>query len=158
VVTLPRSEFLDQAHIKTVCTRVQFAADACPRGAVYGHAVARTPLLDDALQGPVYLRSSNHKLPDLVADLHGLIDVEVVGRIDSIGGGIRANFESVPDAPVKSFTITMQGGKKGLLINSRDICADTYRVSAAFRAQNGRTIDLQPKLAAACGGRKAKRR
>ena len=30
-LTLPGSELLDQAHIKTICTRVQFAADACPR-------------------------------------------------------------------------------------------------------------------------------
>jgi hypothetical protein len=87
VVTLPRSEFLDQSHIRTVCTRVQFAADACPSGAIYGHAVAKTPLLDEELKGPVYLRSSDNKLPDLVADLHGIIDVEVSGRIDSIRAG-----------------------------------------------------------------------
>ena len=158
VVTLPRSEFLDQAHIRTVCTRVQFAADACPAGAIYGHAEASTPLLDEALSGPVYLRSSDHKLPDLVADLHGLIDVEVVGRIDSVRGGIRASFESVPDAPVDTFTIAMQGGKKGLLVNSRDICAHSYRIEARFEAQNGKRASLEPKLRARCGkGRKAKR-
>jgi len=156
VVTLPRSEFLDQAHIRTICTRVQFAADQCPAGSIYGHAVATTPLLDEALQGPVYLRSSDHDLPDLVADLHGLVDVEVIGRIDSIKGGIRANFESVPDAPVDRFTITMQGGKKGLLVNSRDICAHTYKINAEFKGQNGKEATLIPKLQAACKG-KAKR-
>jgi hypothetical protein len=158
VVTLPRSEFLDQSHIRTVCTRVQFAADACPAGSIYGHAEARTPLLEETLQGPVFLRSSNNKLPDLVAELHGIVDVEVVGRIDSIKGGIRANFESVPDVPVESFTITMQGGKKGLLVNSRDICARTYRINAAFTAQNGKETTIRPKLQAKCGKkRKAKR-
>lgn len=158
VVTLPRSAFLDQSHIRTVCTRVQFAADACPPGSIYGHAVATTPLLDESLQGPVYLRSSNHKLPDLVADLHGLIDVEVVGHIDSIRGGIRASFESIPDAPVDTFTIAMQGGKKGLLVNSRNTCARDYRVEAEFRAQNGKEVGLRPKLKAACKkARKAKR-
>ena len=30
IVTLPPASFLDNAHIKTVCTRVQFAADDCP--------------------------------------------------------------------------------------------------------------------------------
>jgi len=158
VVTLPRSEFLDQSHIRTVCTRVQFAADACPAGSIYGHAVARTPLLDEELQGPVYLRSSDHKLPDLVADLHGIVDVEVVGRIDSIGGGIRANFEQIPDAPVESFEITMQGGKKGLLVNSRSICAHNYRLNAEFSGQNGKEATLTPKLQASCKAkRKAKR-
>jgi hypothetical protein len=156
VVTLPKSEFLDQANIRTVCTRVQFAVDACPPGSIYGHATARTPLLEETLQGPVYLRSSNHKLPDMVAALHGIVDVEVSGRIDSIGGGIRASFESVPDVPVESFTISMQGGKKGLLVNSRNICARTYRMSAEFVAQNGKETTLRPKLRANCS--KAKRK
>jgi hypothetical protein len=158
VITLPRSEFLDQSHIRTVCTRVQFAADACPAGSIYGHAEARTPLLDETLQGPVFLRSSNNKLPDMVAELHGIVDVEVVGRIDSVKGGIRANFESIPDVPVESFTITMQGGKKGLLVNSRDICARTYRIKAEFDAQSGKETTIRPKLQAKCGKkRKAKR-
>lgn len=159
VAALPRSEFLDQSNIRTVCTRVQFAANACPAGSIYGHAEARTPLLDETLQGPIYLRSSNHKLPDLVAFLHGIVDVEVVGRIDSIKGGIRASFESVPDVPVESFTIAMQGGKKGLLVNSRNICASTYRINAEFNAQNGKEITLRPKLQAKCSHkRKAKHR
>ena len=160
VVTLPRSEFLDQAHIRTICTRVQFAANACPAGSIYGHAVAKTPLLDEQLQGPVYLRSSSHNLPDLVAALHGIVDVEVVGRVDSVKGGIRASFESIPDAPVESFTITMQGGKKGLLVNSRNICAHDYRLNAEFEGQNGKEVTLTPKMQAACKGKakKAKRR
>jgi uncharacterized repeat protein (TIGR01451 family) len=164
VITLPHSEFLDQANIRTVCTRVQFAAgggngEQCPAASIYGHATAKTPLLDEELQGPVYLRSSDHKLPDLVADLHGIVDVEVAGRIDSINGGIRANFESIPDAPVESFTITMQGGNKGLLVNSRDICAHKYRIDAEFKGQNGKEAALTPKLRAACRAkRKAKQR
>lgn len=51
-VALPRSEFLENAHIGTVCTRVQFAADNCPIKAIYGHARAITPLLDEPLEGP----------------------------------------------------------------------------------------------------------
>ena len=157
VVTLPRSEFLDQSHIRTICTRVQFAANACPAGSIYGHAEAKTPLLDETLSGPVYLRSSSHKLPDLVIALHGIVDVEVVGRIDSIKGGIRASFESIPDAPVEEFQITMQGGKKGLLVNSRNICARPYKLNAEFEGQNGKEATLTPKLVASCNGRQAKR-
>jgi hypothetical protein len=157
VVTLPRSEFLDQSHIKTICTRVQFAADACPAGSIYGHATATTPLLDERLSGPVYMRSSDNKLPDIVADLHGIVDVEVVGRVDSIRGGIRTTFEQVPDAPVDVFTITMQGGKKGLLVNSRDICERAYRLDAKLKAHNGKRITLRPALKAKCKqGRRAR--
>ncbi|MGN6201287.1 MAG: hypothetical protein ACTHNY_02650, partial [Solirubrobacterales bacterium] len=37
-VALPHSEFLAQEHIGTICTRKQFAADACPKKSVYGKA------------------------------------------------------------------------------------------------------------------------
>ena len=46
-VTMPHSEFLAQEHIKQICTRQQFAADTCPPGSIYGHAVAYTPLFDE---------------------------------------------------------------------------------------------------------------
>jgi hypothetical protein len=152
-VALPHSEFLDQAHIRTICTRVQFAAEACPPGAVYGKARAFSPLLDRPLEGPVYLRSSSNPLPDLVVDLKGQIHVAVVGRIDSVHGGIRNVFNTVPDAPVSKFVLELQGGKKGLLVNSRDICRHTNRATANYVAQNGKAAGYRPELKAKCGGK-----
>jgi hypothetical protein len=150
VVRLPRSAFLDQAHIRTICTRVQFAADSCPPGAVYGHVRAFSPLLEEPLEGPVYLRSSDHNLPDLVFDLHGLVDFEAVGRIDSKRGGIRATFAQVPDAPISKVLLSMQGGRKGLIVNSTDLCRAPHRVSALFSAHNGKRRTLRPQLRASC--------
>jgi hypothetical protein len=150
VVSLPHSEFLAQNHIKTICTRVQFAADQCPNGSIYGFVKATTPLLDKPLEGPLYLRSSSHPLPDLVAALHGQIDVDLVGRIDSKNGGIRTTFDAVPDAPVTKFTLTMQGGKKGLLENSRNLCATTNKADVKFTAQNGKTANSTPVLTNSC--------
>jgi hypothetical protein len=160
-VALPHSEFLDQAHIRTICTRVQFRANACPQGAIYGHAEALTPLTDAPLSGPVYLRSSDNPLPDLVAALRGPdsqpIEVVLAGRIDSVNGGIRSSFEAVPDQPVSTFTLNMQGGKKGLLVNSRNICKSVNRATAKFTGQNGKTATLRPKLQNACKKKAAKK-
>jgi hypothetical protein len=155
-VGLPRSAFLAQEHIRTVCTRVQWAAEACPKAAIYGRAKAWSPLLDAPLAGNVYLRSSDNELPDLVADLRGQIRVALVGRIDSLNGGIRTTFESVPDAPVTKFVLRMQGGKKGLLVNSRDICSSVNRASALLDGQNGKTHDSRPVLKNGCGKAKKK--
>jgi len=149
-VALPHSEFLAQSHIRTICTRVQFAADSCPKGSIYGRARAITPLLDKPLEGPVYLRSSSNPLPDLVADLNGRIHVALVGRIDSVNGGIRNSFEAVPDAPVSKFTLSLPAGKKGLLENSTDICRGRHRANATFTAHNGRVVVLRPELEARC--------
>ena len=154
-VALPHSEFLDQGHIRTVCTRVQFAegdgnGSACPPGSAYGSAIATSPLVDYALVGNAYLRSSEHELPDLVIALHGPpsqpLAVDVVGRIDSVRGGIRTTFEGVPDLPVSKFVLKMKGGKKGLLQNSTDICQGKHRATAVLDAHNGKTADLRPAL------------
>ncbi len=151
-VALPHSEFLDQAHIGTVCTRVQFAASACPAASVYGYVKAKSPLLDEVLSGPIYLRSSSHLLPDLVAAFRGgRIPVNLSGRIDSLNGGIRNTFDFVPDVPVSWATFTFQGGSKGLLQNSRNICLGTQKATAKFKAQNGAALTLRPVLKNACG-------
>jgi hypothetical protein len=153
-VRLPSSELIENSHFDTICTRVQFAAKQCPPGSVYGHAVAKTPLFDTPLKGAVFLRSSNHKLPDLVAVLRGPssqpVEVDLDGRVDSVNGGIRNTFEVVPDAPVERFTLTLQGGKKGLFVNSADLCEKTYKALARFTAQNGRRVTLHPPLVASC--------
>lgn len=162
-VTLPRSAFLEQAHIRTVCTRVQFNAGAgngerCPKGSVYGKAVAVSPLLDEPLRGKVYLRSSDHPLPDLVAALGSRkVDINLAGRIDSLNGRLRTTFAAVPDAPITKFVLQMQGGRKGLIVNSTDICDGKHRAVASFTGQNEKRRKLNPLVKARCGGKKARK-
>jgi hypothetical protein len=159
-VALPGSEFLAQDHLDHVCTRVQYAADGgggagCPKGTVYGHARAFTPLLDHPLEGPVYLRSNggDRELPDLVASLGGQIHVDLVGYIDSNKqtGGIRTTFAKVPDAPVSKFVLKMPGGKKSLLENSTNICRGKHRAIVKMDGQNGKVHDFAPLVQAECG-------
>jgi hypothetical protein len=158
-VALPHSEFLDQGHIGTVCTRVQFAAEACPAASIYGRVEAKTPLLDETLSGNIYLKSSNHQLPDLVAAFRGgRIDANLVGRVDSIHGGIRNTFEFVPDVPVTSATFSFFGGKKGLLVNSRNVCKGKPKATALFKGQNGDELTLRPVLKSACAKAKKQKR
>lgn len=149
-VGLPHALFLDQASLATICTRVQFAAHKCPKRSVYGHAKAVTPLLGKPLKGPVYLRSSDNPLPDLVAHLKGQVDVDVVGRIDSFHGGIRTTFDRVPDVPVSKFVMTLPGGKRGLLVASRDLCKGKVKAIVRFKAQNGKKVNRRSTLRTPC--------
>jgi hypothetical protein len=149
-VALPHALFLDQASLGSVCTRVQFAAGQCPKKSIYGHARAFTPLLGKPLEGPVYLRSSNNTLPDMVAHLQGQVDIDLVGRIDSFKGGIRTTFDRVPDVPVSKFVMTLPGGKKGLLINSRSLCAKPVKAIIRIKGQNGKKANSKPKLRTPC--------
>ncbi len=162
-VRLPRSAFLDQSHIRTICTRVQWAADACPKGSIYGDVSVKTPLLDYTLKGHVYLRSSVHKLPDLITDLRGPsyqpIRVELSGKTDSVKGALRNTFSFIPDAPFTQARLVLYGGKRGLVVNSRDICAHTYRATVTMDGQNGKIHDFRPVVRnGACGKARRKHR
>jgi hypothetical protein len=140
-LALPHALFLDQGNIRTVCTRVQLAEKKCPKAAVYGHAEAKSPLLGKKLKGPVYLVSSNHELPDLVADMRGQVNIQLYGVISSKHGGIKTVFNNVPDVPVTKFILRMEGGKKkGLLQNSTNLCKGPLSSVMSMKGQNGKKI------------------
>ena len=155
-LTLPHALFLDQSHIQTVCTRPQLASQTCPTAAVYGHAEAVTPLLSDKLKGPVYLVSSSHNLPDLVADLHGQVNIQLHGVIGTKHGGLKTVFNPLPDVPVKKFILNMEGGKKSLLVNSTNTCKGSRRAVLNIKAQNGKQVKNNkfPLNMSSCGKKK----
>jgi hypothetical protein len=149
-VALPHALFLDQASLGSVCTRVQFNANKCPKKSIYGYAKATSPLLGKPLKGPVYLRSSKNLLPDMVAHLKGQVTIDLVGKIDSYKGGIRTTFGHVPDVPVKKFTLVLPGGKHGLLVSSRDLCQAPVKALVRFKAHNGRKQNSRQALKTPC--------
>lgn len=105
------------------------------------------------LEGPVYLRSpaAGHKLPDIVAALNGQIDIDLDGKVDAVrGGGIRTTFQTVPDAPVSNFSLTLDGAGRGLLENTTNLCTHPLHVSALIAGQNGRTASQTPVLGTPC--------
>jgi hypothetical protein len=151
-VTMPHSEFLAQNHIKEICTRPQFEAERCPPESVYGHAVAYTPLFDQPLRGDVYLRSSSHRLPDLVASLKsGAIRIVLEGKIGPAKQGIRTLFDNVPDAPIDRFVMTLNGGKRGLLVNSANICKAPPSATVRALGQNNIGASFTTRLHGQCG-------
>lgn len=158
-VTLPPSVFLEQGNIKTICTKAQFAAHRCPPGSIYGHVRAFTPLLEEPMEGPAYLRASSHTLPDLVFALRGHgVEVDVAGRIDSSKGGIRGTFPVIPDAPVTKFVLKMKAGKRGLLVNAENLCRGEQLATARFMGQANHGWRLHPTLKADCKKKKKGRK
>ncbi|MGN6253924.1 MAG: hypothetical protein ACTHO8_02945 [Solirubrobacterales bacterium] len=158
-VVFPPTVFIDQGHIREVCTRVQFAAHACPASSVLGRARAVTPLLDRPLEGPVYFRSngSERTLPDVVADLNGQIHIVLIGFVGSKHAKgsevsrLKTTFATVPDAPISKFSLDLKGGKHGLLVNSADLCSHRQRAEVSMRGQNGKTTHTKLPIATSCG-------
>jgi hypothetical protein len=155
-LTLPHSLFLDNSHIKTVCTRPDLAAHTCPKSSIYGHAEAITPLLDKKLKGKVYLVPGGHELPDLVADLRGQVEIQLHGVISSKRGGLKTVFNNTPDVPVTKFILNMQGGEKSLLVNSTNICNGKQLAVLNIKGQNGKKVvnNKYPLNISSCGAKK----
>jgi NHL repeat len=159
-VDMPKALFLAQNHIRQICTGVQFAEENCPSDSVYGKATVFSSLLDEPLRGPVYLRSSSHRLPDMVASLRsGSIHILLQGRIGPTGsGGIQVYFDNVPDAPIEAFVMQLNGGKRGLLENSADICSHPPTAMVKALGQNNRGSIYTTRLRGNCGNRRQRRK
>lgn len=111
-VTLPGAVLLDNRHIGDVCTRAEFAAARCSTDAIYGRAKAWTPLLERPLEGPIYLRESKTRLPELAVALGGRLQLDLIGRVDSVRGHLRSTFGALPDVPLSKVALTMKGGRR----------------------------------------------
>ena len=110
------------------------------------------------MEGPAYLRSSQHTLPDLVFALRGQgVEVDVVGRIDAFRGGIRGTFASIPDAPVSKFVLRMNGGKRGVLVAAGNLCGGPQIATARFVGHANRGWRLHPEVKPECKRKKRRR-
>jgi hypothetical protein len=163
-VVLPKGMLIANAHVNNPCTRVQFNStpipgEGCPPKSVLGNAKVWSPLLEKPEQGKVYFRSNGGErlLPDLVIALRGQIPLQLVGFIDSVGKKgaevrrVRSRFLNIPDAPVSRFELTLAGGKRGLLENSKNLCKSKNIAKFDLTGQNGKQSLTEPKLEVQCG-------
>jgi hypothetical protein len=125
-----------------------------------GYAKVWTPLLDEPLKGPAYAVSGYGKLPHLAFILNGQVMLIPQAESKSVNKGhLKTTVPVIPDAPVGHFRLTLLGGSKGYLINTRDLCvAGSGKITIAYDAQNGRraTQRIAPKLP--CGKQKRAKR
>ena len=158
-VTLPFEIGPHLAALGTVCTNAQLAADACPAGSKVGTANATSPFLATPLNGPVYLvQQQGVVIPGLVADLKGRVPIKIRIATSILGGRlIKSTVTDVPDLPVGSFTLNLDGGDKGVLESKYDLClsGSKHRTMAAgvdFSAHSGAKTASKPRIAVeGCG-------
>ncbi len=134
-LTLPSTELVDSSHIKS---------------APIGFARVTSPILEKPIKGAVSLHSSGHAIPDLEIALRGDVDLDLAGRISSAHGGIRVQFASLPDVPLTKFTLTLDSGRRGLLVNSADLCQGQAHATAKLAGQNGAGARRNVPLRASC--------
>ena len=87
--------------------------------------------------------------------------MKLVPRADTVtvkGGRLQTTAPVVPDAPIGHFSLTVFGGGRGYLVNTRNICTHQPVTRVAYTGQNGRTLSQSIKVKAACGKKKQRRR
>jgi hypothetical protein len=124
-VTLPEGLTVNPSRASGLqaCSAAQSAvgtenAPTCPIASRIGHVLVTTPLLNEKLEGGVYVLSSNP--PDvklLVAASGAGVNVKLPGtaHLDETTGRITATFQEAPELPFSDFKMTFDGGPKGAL-------------------------------------------
>ncbi|HEX2161661.1 MAG TPA: hypothetical protein VHF88_07555 [Thermoleophilaceae bacterium] len=125
VVRLPKSLALDPANAQAVCGFEAAQRAKCPRKTRIGKATAVSPVLNRPLRGPVYFvqgiridpETGNRirTLPSLLVKLNGEIRINLRATTDVRRGALVSTFPNVPDAPVSRFSLSLKGGKGGVL-------------------------------------------
>ncbi len=149
---LPAAELLDLRHLDSLCPRGT-AVDECPGSSRLGYLRLRSPSLEEPLVGPVYLRVPSHRLPDLTAEVSsGPFRFLLRGRTIGAAGRIGVSLGALPDLPLSKAVLTLAGGRRGIVVNSRPLCRGTGVAAASITAHNGkrRELRVRPRLGPAC--------
>lgn len=146
---LPLALVLEPKHAQALCKPEQAAAYNCPKTSIVGSASARS-VLPDELRGPVYFVEGRRKtasgrtvasLPDLWIPLSAdgvTIDVRASSQVDPKTDRLIATFHDLPDAPIKTFKLKINGGKHGILVVSgKSTCARDMTLDTRYTGQSG---------------------
>ncbi len=156
-VTLPKQLPSRLTTLQKACLASVFEANpaACPPESLVGTAVASTPLLSAPLTGPVYIVShGSAKFPDTEVVLQGEgITLILDGNTDIKKGITTSTFNTVPDAPVSKFELTLPEGPHSILSPflptkaKYSMCGQSLNMPTVITGQNGAAVMQTTKIA-----------
>jgi hypothetical protein len=166
-VTLPKALPSRLTTIQQACPEATFNANpaSCPAGSNIGVATASTPVLANPVVGPAYLVShGGAAFPDLVLILQGEgVKLELIGSINIKKSITSSAFNTVPDAPIRSFELKLpEGPHSGLAAvlpakAKGSLCGSSLTMPTTLTGQNGAQIKQNTRIAVTgCGKTKKK--
>ncbi|HEX5922871.1 MAG TPA: hypothetical protein VFY45_03500 [Baekduia sp.] len=165
-VTLPLSLALDpnNAESDSLCEYTDGLKNQCPQKSVIGTMTAISPVLKGPLSGKIYFvkgvrtdpKSGRQirTLPTLLIQLRGEVNINLRAT-NSVPDNkhLTTTFASIPDAPLSSATVKLNGGKKGILVvtdDHDDICYTPQKPFLAAAAQSGDRYDAATTMTVQC--------
>jgi hypothetical protein len=153
LTTLPKQLPARGSTLMKACLAATFEVaeppGRCSSESRVGGATATTPVLPGTLSGPAYLVShGGEAFPDLDVILRGDgVTVVLVGHTHvSSAGVITTNFESLPDAPISSFSLNLPIGPHSVLAGNGNLCASTLTMPTTIVAQSGSKITQNTRI------------
>ena len=150
-VTLPVSLGPNLSVTQRACSRAQADASSCPESSRVGTAIIDSPLQAVPVRGPVYIAyNSSAALPGLIVMLPAPVSVRLDGVVALLVNRTQNTFASNPDLPVRSFTLSFDGGRPdSVLVLAQDLCAKgtDLKMSVKLVAHNGKESTFQHELA-----------
>ncbi len=165
-VTLPLSLALDpnNAESDSLCEYSDGLKDQCPAKSIIGTVTAISPLLKTPINGKVYfvkgIRTDPktgrqiRTLPTLLTELRGEVNLNLRGT-NTVPDNkhLTSTFPMVPDAPLSSFTLKLNGGKKGILVitdGNNNICYTPQKPFLAAQGHNGKRLETATTMTVEC--------
>jgi hypothetical protein len=151
-VELPRQMPSVLTTLQKACLAKVFEEDPehCPEHSVVGQAVVHTQLLPVPLEGKAYFVShGDEAFPSLTMVLKGYgVTVDLIGTtyIDPKTSITSTTFQTVPDVPFESFTLTLNQGEYPALgaylpgTSGTSFCGQKLVMPTEMIAQNGLAI------------------
>jgi hypothetical protein len=157
VAKLPLSLALDPDNAQALCKPEQRLARSCPAKSIVGRARGIS-VLPSPLTGPVYFVEATRRsaagrvirtFPNLWIPLSGdgvAIDITASSTVDSVGRLV-TTFDRLPDAPITTFQLAIDGGKHGIItVSGKPGACDRSRVvDFQLTGQNDKVREMPVK-------------
>lgn len=147
--------------VKAICARGDAREGLCPAASRVGTGVAHAPLLNEPLQGPVYLvQPQGGGFPDFWSDLEGMgVKIQLVAESSQQGNHLVTEMSDLPDVPLSTFTMNLNGGKGGLFSFNGNPCGRNRGLTSpvSLLAQDGAGRRMQVPFKTSCARSHRKR-
>jgi hypothetical protein len=145
IVKLPKQLKARLDTLRQACRAPMFAGNptSCPPGAVIGTGTVRTPVLNSALVGPIYLIShGGAAFPSLAMVLRAEgVSVTLAGVISIAKNGvISSTFRTLPDVPVTLLNLNFPEGPHSAFGAIGKLCGQKLTMPTTIEGDNGKRI------------------
>jgi hypothetical protein len=145
---LPKGLSANSSELVNACTTTPVSN--CPASSNVGTASVSSPLMAQPLTGRVVLTSSG-SMPSVAIVFPAPYALTLVGTSSQNSNGqFVTTFSNMPDLPLSTTTVSLNGGSNALLTGGLGLCFGSQTLSGQFAGQNGASAAVSSALPVSC--------